>query len=74
MDGSIPLGTVVDNFLIYRVVEDGQFAILDVKKNTEAGVNQKFTGLITPQYPSTTLQSRSNTLIFELKQSGIIKD
>ena len=74
LDGSIPLGTVVDNFLIYRVVEDGQFAILDVKKNTEAGVNQKFTGLITPQYPSTTLQSRSNTLIFELKQSGIIKD
>lgn len=74
LDGSIPLGTVVDNFLIYRIVEDGQFAILDVKKNTEAGVDQKFTGLISPQYPSTTLQSKSNTLIFELKQAGIIKD
>ena len=74
LDGPVPLGTVVDNFLIYRIVEDGQFAILDVRKNTEAGVDQKFTGLITPQYPSTTLQSRSNTLIFELKQSGIIKD
>jgi hypothetical protein len=74
LDGSIPLGTVVDNFLIYRIVEDGQFAILDVRKNTEAGVDQKFTGLISPQYPSTTLQSKSNTLIFELKQAGIIKD
>jgi len=72
LDGHIDDGTVVDNFVIYRVVEDGQFIILDVKKNTESGTNQKFTGLITPQFPSTTLQEKSNTLIFELKQSGII--
>jgi len=72
LDGHIDDGTVVDNFVIYRVVEDGQFIILDIKKNIEVSTNQKFTGLVTPQFPSTTLQEKSNTLIFELKQSGII--
>lgn len=74
LDGHIDDGTVTDNFVIYRIVEDGQFIILDVEKNNEAGVDQTFTGLITPQYPSTNLQEKSNTLLFDLKQAGIIKE
>jgi hypothetical protein len=74
LDGHIDEGTVTDNFVIYRVVEDGQFIILDVEKNVEAGVDQKFTGLVTPQFPSTDLQEKSNTLLFDLKQAGIIKE
>jgi hypothetical protein len=74
LDGHIPLGTVIDNFIIYRIVEDGQFIVLNVKKNSEIGVDQIFTGLCLPQYPSSTLQEKSNTLIFELKQSGIIEN
>ena len=73
LDGHIPLGTVVDNFVIYRLKEDGQYIILDVKKNNEASVDQIFTGLCLPQYPSSTLQEKSNTLLFELKQAGIIE-
>ena len=34
--------TVFDNFVIYRIVQDGQYIILDVKKNIEAGINQAF--------------------------------
>lgn len=73
LDGHIPDSTVVDNFVIYRIVEDGQYIILDVAKNNEAGNTQLFTGLVSPQYPSTGLQEQSNTLLFKLKQAGIIE-
>lgn len=74
LDNHIDSGTVLDNFVIYRVVEDGQFIILDVEKNNEASVDQLFTGLISPEFSSTGLRERSNTLLFDLKQAGIIKD
>lgn len=73
LDGQIPVSTVLDNFVIYRIVEDGQYIILDVTKNNEAGVDQIFTGIISPEYPSTELGERSDSLIFDLKQSGIIE-
>lgn len=74
LDGKIDDGTVLDNFVIYRVVEDGQYIILDVEKNNEAGVDQLFTGLITPEFQSSDLAEKSNTLLFDLKQAGIIKE
>ena len=74
LDGKIDDGTVLDNFVIYRIVEDGQYIILDVEKNNEAGVDQLFTGLITPEFQSSDLAEKSNTLIFDLKQAGIIKE
>lgn len=74
LDGIIPISTVLDNFVIYRIVEDGQYIILDIKKNTEAGVDQAFSGIITAQYRSENLEARSDQLIFDLKQAGIIEE
>lgn len=74
LDGIIPISTILDNFVIYRIIEDGQYIILDVKKNDEAGVNQAFSGLITAQYVSENLGARSDELIFDLKQAGIIEE
>ena len=74
LDKQVPESTVLDNFMIYRIVEDGQYIILDVEKNNEAGVDQIFTGIISAEYPSEGLQTRSETLLFDLKQAGIIED
>lgn len=73
VDGQIPASTVLDNWVIYRFVENGQYIILDVKKNNEVSVDQLFSGIITPEFPSSTLQERSDSLIFDLKQAGIIE-
>lgn len=74
LDNHVPISTVLDNFVIYRIVEDGQYIILDVKKNNEAGVNQAFSGFITAKYKSENLEARSDGLIFDLKQAGIIAE
>lgn len=74
LNGHIPISTILDNFVIYRIVEDGQYIILDVKKNNEAGVNQAFSGIITAQYRSEGLEERADALIYDLKQAGIIDE
>lgn len=73
LDGQIGASTILDNFVIYRIVENGQYIILDVEKNNEAAVNQLFTGIITSEFPSTDLVQRSDQLIFDLKRSNIIE-
>ena len=74
LNKQLPESTVLDNFIIYRVVENGQYIILDVEKNNEVGVDQQFTGIISAEFPSEGLQSRSDTLLFDLKQAGIIEE
>ena len=74
LDGVISESTVLDNFVIYRIVEDGQYIILNTKKNDEAGVDQAFSGLITAQYRSENLEDRADRLIYDLKQAGIIEE
>ena len=74
LNDHISPSTVLDNFVIYRIVENGQYIILDVKKNNEAGVNQAFSGIITAQYRSEGLEERADALIYDLKQAGIIEE
>lgn len=74
LNGQIDPSTVLDNFVIYRIIENGQYIILDVEKNNEAGVDQPFSGIVTSEYRSENLQARSDELLFDLKQSGIIQD
>lgn len=74
LDGHIPASTVLDNFVIYRIVEDGQYIILNVKKNNETGVGQPFSGIISAEFPSEGLEERSDQLIFDLKQAGILSE
>lgn len=74
LDRQLYPSTVLDNFVIYRIIPDGQYLILDVKKDIEAGINQAFTGIIMPEYPSEAVQAKEDELIFELKKAGIIQD
>lgn len=67
-------GTVLDNFVIYRIIPNGQYIILNVKKNNEAGINQAFTGVITGANTTEALRKRSDSLIFDLKQANIIEE
>ena len=73
LDRQVPSSTVLDNFIIYRIIEDGQYIILDVKKNNEAGIDQPFSGIVSAQYPSEGLDKRTDQLLFYLKQAGIIE-
>jgi len=74
LDRHIDSSTVIDNFVIYRIIDDGQYIILDVEKDIEAGVNQAFRGIILPQYPSEGTKAKQDELIFELKKAGILQD
>jgi len=73
LDGQVPDSTILDNFVIYRIIPNGQYIILDVKKNNDAAIDQPFTGIITGKYPSTGLTGKIDKLLFELKQAGIIE-
>lgn len=73
LDGQITPSTILDNFVIYRIVENGQYIILDIEKNNEVAVNQLFTGVVTSEFPSSDLIKRSDQLIFDLKKSNIIE-
>lgn len=74
LDRHLDSSTVVDNFVIYRIIKDGQYIILNVEKDIEAGVNQAFRGIILPEYPSEATSAKQDELIFELKKAGIIED
>ena len=74
LDKQMETSTVLDNFVIYRIVEDGQYLILNVKKNNEAGVTQPFSGIISAEFPSEALDERTDQLLFDLKQAGIISE
>ena len=73
LDGQITPSTILDNFVIYRIVENGQYIILDVEKNNEVAVNQLFTGIVSSEFPSSDLNKRADQLIYDLKTSNIIE-
>ena len=73
LQNQLDFSFVLDNFVIYRILDSGQYIILDVKKNNEAGVDQTFTGIILPEYRSKELEENEDQLIFRLKQAGIIE-
>lgn len=72
--GNIDETYVLDNFVIYRIINNGQFIILDVEKNNDIGINQAFTGIISTEFPSTALNEKGDSLIFDLKQANIIEE
>ena len=44
--GNIDETYILDNFVIYRIINNGQYLILDVEKNVEGGIDQAFTGIV----------------------------
>jgi len=69
LDGQVPTGSVLDHFILYRVVNDGTYVILDVDKPV-AGYS--FSGIIQPEYVSQELTDNYNDIIQDLTQRNII--
>ena len=67
------LGTQLNHFTHYRIIQNGGYLFINTKKDNIAGVEQDFKGIITPQYPSKNLSLREDELIFALKEAGIIE-
>lgn len=65
----ITSGSNLDNFVLYRIVNDGTYIILDVNK-PEAG--NSFTGIIQPEYVSQELTDKYSDIIQDLTQRGLI--
>lgn len=65
----IPSGSILDHFVLYRIVNDGTYVILDVNK-IQAG--SSFTGIIQPEYISQTLKNNYSNIIQDLTQKGLI--
>jgi len=68
---SIPNGTNINNFVIYRIIPNGNYIILDVPKPTGT-TGQPLTGLIKPQYMSKELEDKFETIIQKLAAEGTI--
>lgn len=67
------IGTQLNHFTHYRILQNGGYLFINQKKDNEAGVQQNFNGIITPQFPSENLKVKGDQLIFDLKQAGIIE-
>jgi hypothetical protein len=65
---AIPTGSRLDHFIVYRVINDGNYAILNVKKEAVG----QMTGFLKPKYISKTLQDNLPTIINTLKKDGVI--
>lgn len=74
LDNHISPSTIIDNFLIYRIDENGQYIIMNIEKDIEAGITQAFRGIIQPIFPSENQVENQDALIFKLKEAGIIED
>jgi hypothetical protein len=69
LDGTIPAGTQMNHFILYRVVNDGSSIILDINKTTPG---ENFTGIIQPQYISSEVSNNYNQIIQNLTEKGLI--
>ena len=65
----IATSSILDHFVLYRIINDGTYVVLDVNK-VQAG--NSFTGIIQPQYVSQTLKTNYNDIIQNLTSKGLI--
>jgi hypothetical protein len=61
--------TVLDNFTIYRIVNDGASVILDVKKDISGSA---YAGIVQPQFISNELVNNYDKIIINLTEREII--
>jgi len=70
-----PNGVILNNFILHRVNDKKpSYIILDVDKDEAAGNLQGFTGVIVPKYPTQELKDNLDSLIYDLKDKGIIEN
>ena len=67
----IPTGSIVDHFCLYRVIPNGNYVILDVKKPSGT-TGQPLTGFIKSQYVSQEIEDNFTTIIQKLAAEGLL--
>jgi hypothetical protein len=65
----IATSSILDHFVLYRIINDGTYVVLDVNK---VQTGNSFTGIIQPEYISQTLKDNYNNIIQNLTQEGLI--
>ena len=65
---AIPTGSKLDHFVVYRVVDDGNYVTLNVKKEYPGQI----TGFLKPKYMSKSLTDKLPDIISNLKKDGTI--
>lgn len=66
----IATSSLLDHFILYRVVNDGTYVILDVEKPVSGN---SFTGIIQPEYISEDVKNNYNDIIQNLTQKNLIQ-
>jgi hypothetical protein len=69
LDNTVPAGTQLNHFILYRVVNDGSSIVLDVNKTIPG---EEFTGIIQPQYISSDVSNNYNEIIKSLTEKNLI--
>jgi len=67
----IPTGSILDHFCIYRVIPNGNYLILDIKKPSGT-TGQPLTGFIKPRYISEELENNFENIISKLNAEGTL--
>jgi hypothetical protein len=65
---AIPTGSKLDHFVVWRVIDDGNYVTLDVKKPASGTM----TGWLKPKYLSKEMQDNFNNIVNTLETSGLI--
>ena len=65
---SIPTGSVLDHFCLYRIINDGTYVILDVRKNQSISLN----GFLLPQYVSSNITNNLDKITSDLRSKNLI--
>ncbi len=74
LDRALGSNLNLNNFILYRNLEDGKFITLDVEKFDPPIAEEEFTGIIIPEYASSTLRQNASEIVSKLKQDGIFED
>ena len=74
LDRNLPEDLNINNFILFRNLDDGKFITLDVKRNNPQAGEVEFTGLIIPKFATQKLKDNVENIILKLKEDDIIED
>lgn len=66
----IPTGSKLDHFVVYRIVKDGNYVILNKPKKSGANL----TGFLQPKYITQELKDNFTNIISKLEADGLLND
>ena len=70
----VPYNTKLNHFTICRVVDDGNYIIINSEYPSSGSVTDNLTGFTKPKYITSTLESEFTKLTTDLVKSGVLKN